>query len=200
MIFTRKNSPPGYYVYLYLREDGTPYYCGKGSGQRAWSKDRITSIPINPSLIVIVAYNLFELWAFGLERRFIRWYGRKDNNTGILDNLTDGGDGVSGLDSAVYKRMAEKRIGVPLSLKWRNNISAGSKGVKKGPQSVAHIASVSKSLTGKTKSVAHRQNISAGSKGIKKPCSAEHAKSLSVAMKASWEKRRAAKAALLSSN
>ena len=89
--------PKNYYVYMYLREDGTPYYIGKGTCRRAWKvAGRAVSRPEDESRIVIHADNLTEDQALSLEMELIAEYGRKDNGTGILRNLTDGGDGISG--------------------------------------------------------------------------------------------------------
>jgi hypothetical protein len=136
-----------YYVYAYLRNKdsktakaGTPYYIGKGSGNRAWKKHKNVKIPKDNFYIVILESNLTELGAFALERRMIRWYGRKDLGTGMLFNKTDGGDGFPG---TVYTEERNQKISNSLS------------GRKK---TVEHKLSISKSRIGKPQSSETIQN------------------------------------------
>lgn len=103
-----------YYVYAYLREDGSPYYIGKGRKYRAWhhSKNDAISPPKDKSRIAFIERNLSDIGALALERRMISWYGRIDLGTGTLRNKTDGGDGVSGRkvsQETIAKAIATKR-------------------------------------------------------------------------------------------
>lgn len=131
-----------YYVYAYLRVDGTPYYIGKGKGRRAINHGRgeVVHPPKNTSFIVIMESNLTEVGALALERFYIRWYGRKDLRTGILRNMTDGGDGAAGVTRSVEtrKKISETNKGRILSDETRRKMSISKKGIKKKPFSEEH--------------------------------------------------------------
>lgn len=143
-----------YYVYLYLRDNGTPYYCGKGKGKRAYRKGSSTNIKL-------VAINLSENEAFLLEKHLIKLYGRKDIGTGILNNRTDGGEGSSGaVRSAETKlRISNAKKGILPTEEHRKNLSKARKGK---PLSEAHCAALRK-----PRSAAAKLNMSRGCMGRK---------------------------------
>lgn len=86
-----------YYTYAYLREDGTPYYIGKGENDRIYKKGKKeVQPPKNKSRIIFLKQNLTEQEAFKHEIYMIDVFGRKDLGTGILRNRTNGGEGGSG--------------------------------------------------------------------------------------------------------
>lgn len=89
-----------FYVYLHIKQsDGTVFYVGKGTKFR-WSRvcDRTQhwkNTAIKHGVICkIAAHDLSAEEALVLEKKLIASYGRQDQKTGCLVNLTDGGDGV----------------------------------------------------------------------------------------------------------
>jgi len=141
-IYNKSQTPPGFYIYAYLRKsDNTPYYIGKGQGSRAWGKHHFR-IPKDTTKIIVLEANLTEIGALALERRMVAWYGRKDQNTGILNNKTDGGDGSINLSSGTKIKIGNKLKGrVP----W-------NKGLSTGPRSAESCAKQSRNSKGVPKS------------------------------------------------
>jgi hypothetical protein len=100
---TTTKNPFRFYVYAYLRskdsitgKKGTPYYIGKGCGNRAFRKHKNIPLPKDKTNIIIISGNLSEDASFALEIEMISKYGRINDGTGILRNITCGGEGTSG--------------------------------------------------------------------------------------------------------
>jgi hypothetical protein len=142
-----------YYTYAYLREDGTPYYVGKGKGNRAFSKNRKVAVPPKDR-ILFLKRNLTEEEAFRHEIYMIALYGRKDIGTGILWNFSDGGEGASG---------------VVFSEKRKRQLSEARKGKKKPPRSEEHRQNLGRARKGMKLPNEWREKIREGMKKAIRP-------------------------------
>ena len=152
-----------YYTYAYLREDGTPYYVGKGRGKRAYDKNRHCVYVPSEERILFLKQNLTEEEAFKHEKYMIAVFGRKDLGTGILRNLTNGGEGSSGykhteesllkisninkgkkISEETRKKMSMAQKGRTFSDESRKRMSEGSKGIRHSEETRKKIAEISR--------------------------------------------------------
>lgn len=112
-------KPSGFYVYIHRRAtDGSVFYVGKGSLDRAWHKSRYArqrgwwlNIARKNGVIVEIAQDeMLEKDAFLLEM----WLIAKFKRGGVkLCNLTDGGEGPSGkvMSEETKQLIRESKIG-----------------------------------------------------------------------------------------
>jgi hypothetical protein len=152
-----------YYVYAYLRSKDSergpkysPYYIGKGCGQRAFSAQRAIAAPADKSFVVFIEEGLTEAEAFTLEKYAVGLYGRIDKGMGILRNMTDGGEGCSGAmrseetrakiarartgkkqSPEVIEKIAKSRTGILHTEETKRKMSESMRGKKRGPHSDA---------------------------------------------------------------
>lgn len=100
-------------VYTHIRLDkNEPFYVGIGKTlRRAYRTDSRNdywkNISKNGYKVEILYDNLTWEEACEKEKELITLYGRKDNRTGILCNMTNGGDGVE-FNESVRKKISDK--------------------------------------------------------------------------------------------
>ena len=157
------------FLYRHIRLDkNEPFYIGIGSKNnydraycvkkrnRIWNSIYSTSdIEVE---IIVDGLNWEQIKEKEVE--FIKLYGRIDNNTGILANLTNGGAGMLGFKfskSARANMSKAQKLKAPVSEETRKKLSLASTnriGPWKGKKfSKEHIDNIKQSLVGKKKPI-----------------------------------------------
>jgi hypothetical protein len=121
-----------FYTYAYLREDGRPYYIGKGCGNRCYEgSGRCVKTPKDKSRILILKRGLSEEEAFKHEIYLIAILGKKCDG-GMLHNILDGGSAPphhSGENHWNYggnhEDGAKLKIAETLSSEWKITFKSG---------------------------------------------------------------------------
>jgi hypothetical protein len=147
-----------FYSYLWIEKDETPYYVGKGTGNRAFTRfgHRLTP-PTDPARIFVFPQDS-DAEAFESERALIALYGRIDLGTGCLQNLTEGGENPP----------RGGRRGKKHTLELRRHWSLTRKGKPGHPQSEYTKAALKQANLGRSLSVDHKRKLSEA-KQNKKP-------------------------------
>src|SRR5208337_4466529 len=162
---TRK---PGRYPYQKYDFLYAPFYVGKGQGKRwkqhlfeafTWDKSigpntlKINVIRKikketgqNPQIFKIE--NLTEKQALELEKKLVAHFGRRDLGTGILTNMTDGGDGGNPMkgrkQSAKTKKLiSDSKIGKPLTPEHKVALSLAALSEKRNTKLRKHYENMS---------------------------------------------------------
>lgn len=207
-----------FYVYEHWRLDKDEcFYVGKGAGHRAYSKKRnqhwknIVSKLEREGFaweVRIVASGLTEQEAFKIEIERIEFWSDKVD----LSNKTNGGEGVSGLvhSDDSKKKMSESKK--KMSQETKEKIRHAIIGKKHSSKTKEKLSLINKGNTfasgnkGKSKSDGHKEKIRLANIGkhdspvtadkirqayLGKKRSEDHKKSISLAIKKHWAKRKA---------
>lgn len=177
-----------FYVYIHVRPDGTPFYVGKGCGDRhlpKWKRNAHHSAIVNKHGAGNVTVSMFpaesESAAYELE---IAWILALRLSGFTLSNMTDGGDGTSNMSSEIKQKISRTKTGGKASPETRVKMSAAQQGKKRGPMSDALKAKLSAIRMGKKPSPEAIAKSAASRTGAKRSDATRAA--LSATKKAHW--------------
>jgi hypothetical protein len=152
-----------YYTYKWLREDGTPYYIGKGKGNRAWAIHKRKNVSYYPpeGRVEIIMKGLTEDEALLHEVWLIALYKRKCEG-GLLINIAAGGQGPSNakwtLTDLTKQRMKVARAKrPPASAETCKKISEAQKRRARSPHSDITKLKMSESALNPEAQPAHKK-------------------------------------------
>jgi len=148
-----------FYTYLHCRPDGTPFYVGKGSGNRAYefhrrSRHHNSIVAKHGRENIVIKFtktDLREREAFELEKdqiECLREFGYE------LCNHTNGGEGIAGFKASLELRQKLSTLrrgrvpwnkGVPCSIETRAKLSAINKGKQLSAETRAKVSANSAS-------------------------------------------------------
>ena len=168
-----------FYIYTHVRNDSNEiFYVGKGMDKRAWSKhnrNKYWRNVVNKAgyTVQILGENLCESLAFDLEKELIKKIGKEN-----LCNMTDGGEGMSGLEHSDETRRKMSKAKKNISEETRRKMSDAQIGKKMSDESRRKM---SNSQIGKKMSDETKRKISESRTGMK--LSDETKRKMSEAMK-----------------
>lgn len=165
-----------FYIYIYFIAD-VPRYVGKGVGSR-WKAHRTPKVTTKLGRTLKKVFKETGAWieptiiqceseeaSFAEEKRLTQEHGREDLGTGVLWNLTDGGDGTSGhRHTEEFKDQLKKRTG-------ENNPFFGKTHSAEVRKIVSETHRGHSRLKGTKLTLEHRKNISTGITGDRNPAS-----------------------------
>ncbi len=143
-----------FYVYIYIDpRNNSPFYVGKGHGRRYFDhlKEKHSCNPFKFNKInkikketgeypesILFKTELTEEEAFILEIELIARWGRKNNKTGCLTNLTGGGDGISGWhhNEEAKKKVSLHQKGIPETEESKRKHAETHRNVKKSEETI----------------------------------------------------------------
>ena len=168
-------------LYCHRRNDDfSIFYVGVGTKRRPYVKQKRNAywdniVNKHGYTVQVLKENLSSEDAFELEELIISELGRKDNKTGFLSNMTDGGFGTINLSEETRAKISESKKGIPIFPKGtkfteehKKNISKGCMGrissFKNRSHSEESKLKISSSLKGKKHSEERKLKISLNSK------------------------------------